>query len=521
MQSLSLRSDTLIEISTFLIRRWSGVDNVTVELSQRKEISTKLKEKRVIVIPLEHYLGEDFEKYRQFRTSCWYEAMRLRFCKKILSNDHAFGFVLNTLETRRIELLGRKIWQGMDAELIFYYAYLWTYRPLLSSVYGKARIVEAFYQYFLMGDVKGEIQPSQFDRVAKAVNFAKKVLKEALEKNYDTEWLEKKIPEILSILDIDSLITIPLAVPMKGPGLVVTPEDLVKAMKKITKNRKEDFGEIDVKTAKQGKEVLAEYKILMEENKKSETKGLSVESIGIKVPLISNVDETKIYDLNLISGLKAKFKEWKTGWHEHHLKSGDEFDEETYLEGQQPFFTDIKKIIRSRVLILLDHSSSVSDIQLDYKKAACALCEVLAFLKVKFAMYAFNTQQKQVMCWAIKPEDIKWNNVAAKRLAAIQANGGTPLAEVYDRLLPIVRTKKPDIFLTLSDGEPSDPDAVRSMVKTLKSLGIKMVAMGLGPDTTRATIITNNLKHLGYERTLAVSRLNDIPKKVLSVLGTS
>jgi len=121
----------------------------------------------------------------------------------------------------------------------------------------------------------------------------------------------------------------------------------------------------------------------------------------------------------------------------------------------------------------------------------------------------------------IKPEDVKWNNVAAKRLAQIQADGGSPLAEVYDKLLPILRTKKPDIFLTLSDGEPSDPDAVRSMIKILKSFGIKMVAIGLGPDTTRSTIIANNLKLLGFERTLAVSRLNDIPNKVLNVLGQS
>jgi len=46
-----------------------------------------------------------------------------------------------------------------------------------------------------------------------------------------------------------------------------------------------------------------------------------------------------------------------------------------------------------------------------------------------------------------------------------------------------------------------------------------MVAIGLGPNTMRATMIANNLRHLGYERTLAVSRLNDIPKKVLNVLG--
>ncbi len=113
-----------------------------------------------------------------------------------------------------------------------------------------------------------------------------------------------------------------------------------------------------------------------------------------------------------------------------------------------------------------------------------------------------------------------WNYVAAKRLAQIVANGGTPLAEVYDKMFPILRSQKPDIFLTLSDGEPSDPDAVRYMVNAFRQIGVKMVALGLGPDTTRSTIIANNLKCLGFERTLAVSRLNEIPNRVISVLGS-
>jgi len=45
-----------------------------------------------------------------------------------------------------------------------------------------------------------------------------------------------------------------------------------------------------------------------------------------------------------------------------------------------------------------------------------------------------------------------------------------------------------------------------------------MVALGLGSNTVRATIIANNLRHLGYEKTLAVSRLNDIPGKVIRIL---
>ena len=232
-----------------------------------------------------------------------------------------------------------------------------------------------------------------------------------------------------------------------------------------------------------------------------------------------NVDETKIYDVDLVNNLKAKFKEWKTGWKEQHVDTGDEFDEETYMEGHSPFLTDKKIIIKTRIVILLDHSSSIANEQVQYKKATLALCEVLAFLKVKFSVYAFNTEQKQVTCWLIKPENIKWNNIAAKRLAQIKANGGTPLAEVYSIMLPMIRSKKPDIFLTLSDGEPSDPDAVRSMVNIFKLLGIKMVAIGVGPSTMISTIIASNLKHLGYENTLAVSRLNDIPNRVLNVLG--
>jgi len=522
MQSIQLQNDTLIDIATFLVRRWSGKENVTVEFSKIRQNETRLKEKRVLLIPTEQYYGDDFQKYRQFRASIWYEAMRLKCCQKILSNDHAYGFILNAIETRRIELLGIKVWKGMTDELIFNYTNMWLSRVNLGSIFGKARTVEAFYQYFLFDDIKGEIQPSQFNKVTKAVEFAKHVLNEAIEKRRDTTWIESKIPEILKILDLDALISIPLSVPLKGPGLAITPNEFAKAMKQVTKSRKDDFSKFDSKNVLEGKTVLDEFKIIKTENKKNEKKGLNTKSIGIQIPNQSNVDETKIYDQDLINNLKAKFKEWKTGWKEYHFFVGDEFDNEAYLEGyDQPFVTDVKKSIKTRVVILLDHSSSIADQQVDYKKATLALCEVLAFLKIKFSVYAFNTTKRQVMCWLVKPEDLKWNNSCAKRLAQIPANGGTPLAEVYDKLYPIMHSKKPDIFLTFSDGEPSDAFAARSMVKSFKSIGIKMVAIGVGRDIRNATIIATNLKYLGFERTLGVSRLKDIPNKVLNVLSDS
>ena len=520
MQTLQLRNDTLVEIATFLARRWSEREKITVEFSDKKETITKLKENKISLVSPERYSGTDFDKYRQFRVAIWYEAMRIRFCKKILSNDHAFGFILNTIETRRVEMLGRKTWCGMDEELIFNYSYLWLYRPQLESILGKSRVLEAFYQKFLLGDIKGELQPSYADRVATAATKAKEIITDAIDKNYDTDWLEKKIPEILSILNIDALTTVPLIVPWKGPSLMITPQDFENALQKIIQNKEKDFGEIDKDSIISGKSIAEEFQVIKDENKKNENKGLSSQSIGIQVPGSTNIDETRIYDQDLISNLKAKFKDWKTSWKEQQVFAGGELDAESFVEGCKPFVVDVKKSIKSKIMILLDHASSITEQQGEYKKATLALCEVLSFLKIKFSVFAFNTTQKQIVCWMIKPEETKWNNACAKRLAQIEANGGTPLADVYQKMFPTLKSKKPDIFLTLSDGEPSDPDAVRAMVKSLKAIGIRMVAIGVGHNTLSATTIANNLKFLGYEKTLAVSRLKDIPNRVLTVLQT-
>jgi len=518
MQAIQLKNDSLVEIATFLVRRWSEKDNIVIEISDKTETKTRLKENKVILTPLEKRIGNDFQKYRQFRTSLWYEAMRIKFCKKILSNDHAFGFILNTMETQRVEQLGRKIWKGMDEEIIFNYTYMLVARPQLHTVYGKARIVEAFYQYFMFGVIKGEIPSSNFEKIKKATTFAKKIVSKAINEKLDTDWVDKNVSEIIKILDIDSLLTIPISLAFMKAGMALSEEELLKVLKIISKNKESDLGKVDPAAIVRGDDVYDEYKVLLDKNKKIENKGLAPEAVGIQIPSTRNVDETTIYDMSLINGLKMKFKEWKSGWKEQHLRSGDEFDEENYIEGNEPFFMDIKKSIKTKIVILLDHSSSIASDAIEYKKATLALCEVLSFLKVKFAVYAFSTQNRAMVCWSIKPENTKWNSITAKRLAQIVANGSTPLAEVYDKMFPILQSKRPDIFLTLTDGEPSDPDAVRNITKSLKSLGINMIALGLGPNTVRSTTIANNLRHLGYEKTMAVSRLKDIPNKVISIL---
>ena len=322
MQSIQLQNDSLLEIATFLIRRWSEVDNVIIEISNNIETKTRLKENKVILTPLEKRIGNGFQKYRQFRTSSWYEAMKIKYSEKILSDDHAFGFILNAMETQRVEELGRKIWKGMDEEIIFNYSYMLVARPQLHTVYGKARIVEAFYQYFMFGAIKGEIQESHFNKIKKASTFAKKIVSESIENNQKTSWIEKNVTQIIKILEIDSLLTIPISVAFMKAGMALSEEELRKVLKIIAKNKEGDFGSIDTSAVVKGDNVYDEYKVLIDENKKNENKGLSSETIGIQIPSTKNIDETVIYDMSLINGLKMKFKEWKTGWKEQHLRSG-------------------------------------------------------------------------------------------------------------------------------------------------------------------------------------------------------
>jgi nitric oxide reductase activation protein len=178
----------------------------------------------------------------------------------------------------------------------------------------------------------------------------------------------------------------------------------------------------------------------------------------------------------------------------------------------------MKLSIKTKIVLLLDHSSSIADVELEYKQATVALCEALAYLGVKFAVYAFSTENRQVKCWVVKPSNVKWSMASARRLAQIKAVGGTPLAEVYGLLQPAIKSFRPDIFVTLTDGEPSDFDAVRTMVLSYRKTGIKMVAIGVARHLNDAVGIGHNLKYLNYEKILAVSRLQDMPKKVIKLL---
>lgn len=521
MSNTKMRNDILLDIATFLSRRWSDNNRVTIVLVPDRQPTTKLDRNQILLPTLTYYVGTDFQKYRQWRVCLWYESMRIRHSSKVLSNEHAFGFVLNTLETKRVEMLGLRDWEGMANELIFNEGISWISRQLLNTIYGRYKIAEAFSQYFLTGYIKGELFGSEQEKVQKAAEFANETINEAIDNNYGTEWVEQHVPKLIKILELDPLVSIPVLAPRTRMGVSLTQNDVLKQIEKIVRTKKREK-DADAKTKEvyEGNDVLREFETLVKESKKTENKGYdSLENFGLSMPDRMDVDESRIYDLDLIRRVKAAFRDWKTGWVEKHDDTGEELDIETFSEAlPKPFLSDMKLSIKTKVVLLLDHSSSIADVELEYKQATVALCEALAYLGVRFAVYAFSTENRQVKCWVVKPPNVKWSMASARRLAQIKAVGGTPLAEVYGLLQPAIKSFRPDIFVTLTDGEPSDFDAVRAMVLSYRKSSIKMVAIGVGRHMNDAVGIGNNLKYLNYEKILAVSRLQDMPKKVIKLL---
>ena len=516
-----MRNDVLLDIATFLARRWSNNTKTVIVLTQDK-IPIGKPDKNQIILPfLNYYPGTNFQKYRQWRVALWYESMRLLYSNKVLSYDHAFGFLLNTIETKRIELLGLRQWNGMRNELVFNEGISWLSRPLLNSIHGKHKIAEAFSQYFLTGYLKGELYGGEFERVKRASDFANNIVIEAIDNNYGTEWIEQYISQIIKILELDALYSIPIIAPKTRIGMSMSQSDLLKQLERLVamKHNYQDHKK-SLKEIVEGNEILAEFETLVKESEKTENKGYeSLENFGLSIPEKMDIDETMIYDTDLIQKVKASFRDWKTGWIERHGETGEEFDPESYTENlPKTFLADYKLSIKTKVVILLDHSSSVEDVELEYKRATIALCEALDYLGIKFAVFAFSTDERRVKCWVIKPANIKWSVFNARRLAQIKASGGTPLAEIYGLLQPIVKAFKPDIMVTLTDGEPSDFASVRDMVLLYRKMGIHMVSLGVGRNLRDSISIGHNLIYLNYEKTMSVSRLQEIPKKVINLL---
>ena len=196
-----------------------------------------------------------------------------------------------------------------------------------------------------------------------------------------------------------SIPPIPLLMPKNKFGLSMSHEEIINQIEKIVKLKSDKEIEIEKleKDIEQGKDIKEEFRALVKESKKNDNKGFeSIENLSITIPDNNiDIDESKIYDYNLINKVKTALKEWKSGWKENYDYQGEELEVEHYIERHQKVFINDKKIsINVKISILLDLSSSIEDNEIEYKKSAVALCEGLEYLGIKFSVYAFNTESR-------------------------------------------------------------------------------------------------------------------------------
>jgi hypothetical protein len=196
--------------------------------------------------------------------------MRLKFSFKIYDTDIVFGHIFNILETKRVEILGLEEWGGMIKEIIFYEALSGNNKPLLNSLHGKTKIIEAFSQFFLTGFIKGEIYGGENERILKASEYAKGLIREYIKEyekkgrrlnpNPDQKWLENGTRQIIKILQLDSLMSIPpipIIMPKNKVGLSTTDEEgLSNQIEKIVKlkDKEKELDKVKKEIA-QGKDI--------------------------------------------------------------------------------------------------------------------------------------------------------------------------------------------------------------------------------------------------------------------------
>jgi hypothetical protein len=287
----------------------------------------------------------------------------------------------------------------------------------------------------------------------------------------------------------------------------------------------EDLNELVEEIARAPEDVQKEIEEMKSLDQKIEImrKGASAEvAEGVYLPSLLYKDESPYYDKELISHLVAQLRKIRRGWKEVHSDSG-ELDVESYVSRYAKPFIDEERLKTGgiKVIILLDHSQSIRYIEREYKKACIALCEGLKAAGIPFAVYAFSlpSQAKETVLWLVKSFEETWSRTNAKRLAQINADGGTPLARMYQKLRPLVMKHRGRLyFVTLTDGAPDLPAPTKEEIAHLKRY-CKMIAIAIGEDMDEAVRLAKNLGRLGYDRYVALDDVRKLPEKALRLLG--
>lgn len=242
------------------------------------------------------------------------------------------------------------------------------------------------------------------------------------------------------------------------------------------------------------------------------------------LPVASTVPPETFRDKKFIDKMNTALREWRTGRKEVVGERGARLSVPHYIRHkEEPFVTRIKKSARGRkILVIADFSGSMRPREDDYKRALISSLEVLDGIGSKTALFGFggevNDMYSQFLFKVKRFEEPRWRPDHSAKTAALGANyPSTPTGAAYEALADYVKRHRPDVTVTITDGEPSDPEGTTEAVRKLKQ-HTRMVAFGIATDEPAAKMEAD-LKGFDYHRVFSVDSVNEIPRKLVGLLA--
>jgi Mg-chelatase subunit ChlD len=220
--------------------------------------------------------------------------------------------------------------------------------------------------------------------------------------------------------------------------------------------------------------------------------------------------------------MDAQLRKWQTGYETIVGKTGARLSIPDYIRHQdEPFATRLKRsVMGKKLLIVADFSGSMGSRQEDYKKALISAIEVLNKVGSNIALFGFGGDPAQgEVYFRVKTfEEPKWTVRHSSKVAALEADfGSTPLGSAYRHLGTYIARHKPDITVTMTDGQPDNVSDAMQQISKLKK-HTRMVAFGMAEDPEGAQDMAKNLKTLGYHKSVAVSDLRTLPPQLVKLM---
>ncbi|MEM2366554.1 MAG: vWA domain-containing protein [Nitrososphaerota archaeon] len=546
----------VIDVANFLSRYISGEQNIVLAPGLYSGFSASKMQTpqgrtyfKINVPSWEKFeIGvKGFDRYRIYRYGVFHEACHVRYTPPILYavSDPVVHDLVNIIEDRRIEENGVKEWPGYLPERIYATAYGYALRPPVDQIGDRdQRLTEAFMQKYLTGKIKGKLDPSERKLVDEAVKIAEEVLKE-FEGVTERGGYGMGARIIRAAEEIKRLLNLQNPMQKKTnshspwedtftpdyyrTGTTLSEDNVQKAVEEFVKELKREakkckdekkspleITEEDVEKSLEGTaEVKDEYERIQKEEK-VDPDLVQWSRAATQGPLIGYKDE------RFIQAMNTYLQAWREGYLRIVGKTGTTFSVKEYIKHKdEPFVTKLKQTVkRKKILILADFSGSMHDNEDAYKKAIISSLVVLDGIGCNIGFFTFASDPALGNgYYRIKTfEEPKLTKTHLAKIAGLEARYPcTPTATAYSGLLSYTVKHKPDVFITITDGDPDNVQRTYEMVRTLKR-HTRMVAYGIANDQGTREKMEKDLKDFGYHKSFAVTDVREIPPKLVQLI---